>query len=283
MDEPTVWMKLTVSAPEPVLLAMASLLVDWGAAGVIESPGEVTAYYVPPSREEVETRLRRYAADLAEAVRWSWEADVGEVWRDGWKRHFHALQVSSRLGVCPSWEEWVPEDPRVRVIRMDPGQAFGTGAHETTRICLRLIDEELRASVPDSFLDVGCGSGILSIAARLLGVPRVTAVDLDPLATGATLQNARRNGVDRGLQIVRGDLRAIRADYPLVAANILFQVLLGLAPILAARVARGGKLVLSGMLQKELRPAETVYGRLGLAPVRTETDGEWGALVLGRG
>jgi hypothetical protein len=97
-----VWMELTVSAPRPVLLAVASLVIEWGARGIVEGTGEVVAYFTPEVREEIEIRLRRFAMDLGDPIRWVWHADVGEVWRDAWKSHFHASRVSDRLGVCPS-------------------------------------------------------------------------------------------------------------------------------------------------------------------------------------
>jgi len=129
---------------------------------------------------------------------------------------------------------------------------------------------------------VGCGSGILSVAALRLGVDRAVALDIDPLAAEATRENAAVNGVVQNLLCFCGDLRSLRGTYPLVAANILYQVLLGLAPLLTARVAPGGRLLLSGMLVGELLSAAAVYGALGLREVRREEDGEWGALVLDR-
>jgi ribosomal protein L11 methyltransferase len=170
------------------------------------------------------------------------------------------------------------------VIRLDPGRAFGTGTHETTRLCLALLDDAVGQSPPSAFLDVGCGSGILSIGARLLGVPRAVALDIDGLAAGATRENARANGVADGVRAVCGDLRCLRGTFPLAAANILYQILLGLAPALAARVAPGGLLVLSGLLVPEIPSAAAVYGsdRVGFEVLRRETLGEWGALVLRR-
>lgn len=276
------WMRLETTAPPEVLEALASLLTEWGSGGVVEGEGRLTAYFPPPAREEVEARLRRYAADLGRPVAWRWEAETGEPWREAWKAYFRPSRVSARLAVCPSWEEWAPEDPAVRVIRMDPGRAFGTGTHETTRLCLGILDDLLAGDTPPTLLDVGCGSGILSVAARLLGVPRVVALDLDPLAAEATRENAAANGVDAGLLVLQGDLRSVRTRFPLVVANILYQVLLGLAPGLCERVAPGGRLVLSGMLASELTGAAAHYARHGLREVRREVDREWGALVLRR-
>lgn len=285
MSDAPVWCKLEVSAAAPVLEALASLLVDWGSGGVVEEAGGLAAYYAPDRREAVEADLARYAADLGTEggpVLWTWADVPDENWWESWKVYFKPARVSPRLAVCPTWEAggWSPGDPAVRTVLMDPGRAFGTGTHETTRLCLKILDEEMAAEPAASLLDVGCGSGILSIAARLLGVPRAVALDVDPIAAGAARENAVANGVAEGTLVTCADLRAVRARFPLAVANILYQVLLGLAPALADRVDGGGRLVLSGMLTAELPSAEAVYGRLGFAVERRETLGEWGALVL---
>jgi ribosomal protein L11 methyltransferase len=285
MPPAPIWLKLTVSANAPLQEALAALLVDWGAGGTVQEAGGVAAYYRPEAKEGVEAHLARLAAHARGAGEpeptWRWEGIEEEDWWESWKAFFRPTRVSPRLAVCPSWEEerWDPGDPQVRVIRMDPGRAFGTGTHETTRLCLRMLDECLAAEPAQTLLDVGSGSGILSIGARLLGAGRVVAVDVDPIAGEATRDNANRAGV-KGILTVCGDLRAIRGHYDVVVANILYQVLLGLAPGIAARVAPGGRLLLSGMLLQELPSASAVYGALGLSPQRTETDGEWGAILF---
>ncbi len=275
------WLQLRVEASREVREALTLLLTEWGAGGVVEEPRAVSAYFPPAAREDLDARLDRYAQDLGQPVGWSW-SPVAEGWEDSWKAHFRPAVLSRRLAVCPSWEEFTPADPAVRVIRMDPGRAFGTGTHETTRLCLGLLDDFIADAPPPALLDVGCGSGILTIGARLLGVPRAVALDIDPLAASATRENAVANGVADGMLVLCGDLRSVTGSYPRVAANILYQILLGLAPTLAARVAPGGCLVLSGMLTPELPSAAAVYQAQGLREVRRESAGEWGALVFQR-
>ncbi|MBE0617596.1 MAG: 50S ribosomal protein L11 methyltransferase [Proteobacteria bacterium] len=280
MTQPA-WFQLTVEAPQEVREALALLLTEWGAGGVVEETRAVSAYFPPAARAELDARLERYAGDLGQRVVWSWSA-VTEGWEDAWKAHFRPAVLSRRLAVCPSWERFEPHSPDVRVIRMDPGRAFGTGTHETTRLCLGLLDDAIGDAPPPTLLDVGCGSGILTVGARLLGVPRAVALDIDPLAASATRENALGNGVADGVLVLCGDLRSVGGAYPLVVANILYQVLLGLAPALAARVAPGGRLVLSGMLTPELASAAAVYGAQGLQETRLVSAGEWGALVFQR-
>ncbi|NOY44309.1 MAG: 50S ribosomal protein L11 methyltransferase [Deltaproteobacteria bacterium] len=280
--EPTTWHRLTVSAPPEVREALAALLVDWGAAGTAEETGALSAWFRPENRPEIQARLERYALDLGAPVGWRWDDEPEDGWRDRWKAFYRPARISERLGVCPTWEEWPGSDPGVRVIRLDPGRAFGTGTHETTRLCLGLLDRALSARPGAEVLDVGCGSGILSIGALLLGARRAVALDIDPMAAQAARENARRNGVDDRLRVVAGDLRAVGGTYPLVVANILYQVLLGLAPELSARVEPGGALILSGLLTQEAASAEAVYGALGLRPESREVEGEWAAVVLRR-
>ncbi len=283
MGETGEWLELTVSAEPLLLQTVAALLVDWGAGGTLEGDGTIAAYFAPSRKGEVEGSLERLDSDLGGALRWAWRPRREEEWVDRWKEFYRPSRVSRRLAVCPRWEGWDPGDPGTRVIRMDPGRAFGTGTHETTRLCLRLLDDELSREVPESLLDVGCGSGILSIGARLLGVSRVVALDMDLLAAEATAENARHNGVAEGILPLCGELRALRGRHPFVVANILYQVLLGLGPEIARHLLPGGRLLLSGMLESELPSATRVYGALGFRENRRGVEGEWGALLLTQG
>ncbi len=276
------WFKLSLHAPPGPREALEVLLVEWGAGGTADEDGVLTAYFRASTKRDVEARLVRYATDLGCALGWRWDDEPAEDWRERWKRFYRPLRVSRRLGVCPSWETWPGPVEGVCVIRMDPGRAFGTGAHETTRLCLRLLDRVLAEREGAHVLDVGCGSGILSIAAALLGAPRVLALDIDPWAIQATRENASRNGVGARLRVVRGDVRCVRGAYPVVVANILFQVLAGAAPELARRVEPGGFLILSGFLAQEREPMKRIYSAHGLHPAGESTEGEWAALVLHR-
>jgi ribosomal protein L11 methyltransferase len=281
-DPAPVWWKVRVRAAAGARELLDLLLVEHGAGGVIEEGEARVAYFSPGARPGVEAALAAFAAARQAPPRWQWDRQEGEPWRDAWKKHFRPVQLSPRLAVCPSWCEPPPYPAGVEVLHLDPGRAFGTGTHETTRLCLGLLDDRLAQVPVNHALDVGCGSGILSVAMARLGVARVLALDIDPQAAAATRENAERNDVAAPITPVCGDLRAVTPRYPLVVANILYQILLGLAPVLAARVAPGGVLVLSGLLEAELASAARVYGAHGLAERSRKVDGEWGALLLQR-
>ncbi len=176
--------------------------------------------------------------------------DWARVWLADWK----SMRFGRRLWVCPTIAA-APEDASAVVVRLDPGLAFGTGTHPTTALCLQLLDSLPLSGL--SLIDYGCGSGILGIAALMLGAAHVTAVDLDPQALIATRENADRNGVSAKLetQTVPAELRP--ADC--VVANILEQPLIELAPTLTAACAANGDLILSGMLKAQAYAVKAAY------------------------
>ena len=179
-----------------------------------------------------------------------------EDWANNWKQYFKPLNIGERLLVLPSWEER-PETDRI-VLKLDPGMAFGTGAHHTTRMCLEFLEKTVKAG--DTMLDLGCGSGILSIAARLLGAADATAVDIDPIAESIAYENAEMNGIDREhyhvlIGNVLSDTRLqqrIAGQYPVVAANIVADVIIALAPLARTLVQPNGVFLVSGIIDERV-------------------------------
>jgi ribosomal protein L11 methyltransferase len=165
-------------------------------------------------------------------------------------------------------------------VRLVDGDAFGTGLHATTVLCLEALDEELNAWHPASILDVGTGSGILALSALSAGVPRALALDIDEEAVRVAAENARLNGVASRLTLVRGGPEAINGLWPLVVANVLAAPLIKLARTLARRVSRGGRLVLSGVRSSVARDVERAYCHAGMRLVRADRRDGWCALTL---
>ena len=190
-----------------------------------------------------------------------------DAWAHSWKQYFKPQKLGRRLWVVPSWEDKFEPPTGSLALRIDPGMAFGTGQHATTSLCMRALENHLDGlSEPHKralrLLDVGCGSGILALTALVLGVPHVTAIDIDPLAEAATEENLARMGLSDRADVSLTPVDKLTDTYPLVTANILAPTLIAMARPLAARVASGGLLVLSGILATQ---AEEVLGAyLGL-------------------
>ncbi len=200
-------------------------------------------------------------------------------WEREWMKNFHPIRCGNRLWICPSWRE--PPEPEAVNLLLDPGLAFGTGTHPTTFLCLQWLDE-LDIS-GQSLIDYGCGSGILAIAGLLLGARSAIGIDIDPQALIATRDNAQRNHIDTQLidvytpEDLAKNPHTIEAD--VVLANILAQPLITLAPQISSHVKPGGRLALSGIIEKQAEEICAVYAPwFDLAPVRLK-DG-W-ALVHG--
>jgi ribosomal protein L11 methyltransferase len=204
-----------------------------------------------------------------------------EEWRDVWKQFFRATRVGRRFVVRPSWDPG-QAPPGEHVIDLDPGRAFGTGAHPSTRLVIRFVEElrDRRETLP-RFLDLGCGSGILSIvAARLWPEARGLAVDLDPEATECTGENFQRNAVST-VERRTGGVEQADGAFDLVMANIQADVLQQLAPALVPCLAPGAALVLSGLLTGDAAAVSAAFERAGLRVGQRYDEGEWAALLVG--
>ncbi len=197
-------------------------------------------------------------------------------WAEAWKAHFHVLRIGRRLIIKPSWRRHHREEDEV-VIDLDPGMAFGTGLHPTTRLCLEVLEARADRGPLGRALDVGCGSGILSIAAVKLGATRALGIDIDPIAIEATLANARHNRAKR-VRAREGSVPTGEGPFDLVLANLIAGLLVELAVPLAAEVMPGGTLIASGIFidrEADVRAALEAAG-MEILERRHETD--WVAL-----
>ncbi|WP_224984295.1 50S ribosomal protein L11 methyltransferase [Geomonas agri] len=204
-----------------------------------------------------------------------------EDWANNWKVHFKPVRIGKRLVIKPTWEEYQPVEGDL-VIQIDPGMAFGTGAHPTTKMCLESLERIAVATdgrkLPNPVLDVGTGSGVLSIAAALLGATEITAVDIDPEAVRVTQENLELNGVDSVVKASTTDLSQLPGGYAVVVANILAEELVRLSDQLTSRVAPGGWLILSGILTEKEEFVRAGFPALEL--VENPRELEWSCLTL---
>lgn len=204
-----------------------------------------------------------------------------EDWSNSWKVNFKALRVGRRLLIVPSWEEARP-CPDDIVLHLDPGMAFGTGGHETTRLCLELLErimDEMPALVSPSILDLGTGSGILAMAAVQLGAGRVCAVDIDPQAVEVAQNNLAANGLSGQVEFSTTPLESMTASFDIILANILAEELVRLAPHLTERLTSGGLLVLSGILAEKESMVRKGFAPYPLNYQETLHEGEWVAIL----
>ena len=205
-----------------------------------------------------------------------------EDWANAWKAHFRPTRVGRRVVVRPPWHAYELAGDEV-VVELDPGMAFGTGTHQSTRLCMLGLEEELRTGM--RVLDVGTGSGLLAIAAVLLGAARANAVDVEPVAVRVARENAVRNGVADRVAVEVGSVgpgQPFGGTYDLVLANIIARVLTEIAAGTAAAVGAGGALVLSGIIESHAGAVRDAYEGEGLQFDRLTRMDDWVAMVFRR-
>ena len=296
------WLELSVEADVEAVEAVSEILgrVAAGTAvqptRLIRDPGDELVAREDPTAPFVVTAHvedgpdARGAVHSTERALWHLQAfnirPVGPLrirtvddadWTDAWKRHYVPQRIG-RVVIVPSW---VPHEAAGgdAVIVLDPGMAFGTGLHPTTRACLDLLQQI--SPMPARILDVGCGSGVLALAALRLGAESAVGHDTDPLAVDATRANAERNGVGGRLEVRNGTLPDAASErYPLVLANLVAALLVDLAPRLAGHLAPGGVLVAGGIIAGRAEEVVRAFEATGLTVTDTRDDGEWAALRL---
>jgi ribosomal protein L11 methyltransferase len=275
------------AAPGGTSVEPAFELVDEGLGARVDPtrPATVRAYL--PARDRAEAE--RAAVAVAEAfglrpigelrTRLVHEAD----WAEAWKAYFPVLRVGRRLVIRPTWRRHRRQPDDV-VLALDPGMAFGTGLHPTTRLCLAALESLSDRGLVEGrrVLDVGCGSGILAIAALKLGASSVLGVDTDPIAVEATLANAGRNAVARRLRVRQGSLPSTDPGFDVVLANLIAGILVPLAPSLRDELRPGGTLLASGIFVDREAEVRTAFEVAGLAVVGRSEEGDWVALEATR-
>ena len=287
------WVEVTIATTPETEEAIVNAFWELGSSGVLQSgsgPGgsagaseRVTGFWPDRSgvNEKIDriTRLWEELRDLGMAdgaCRIATRRVSEDDWTGKWKARVGPVQVSDRLLVAPPWSE-VPRSDGLLAVRINPGTGFGTGGHETTQLCLRQLEKRIRPG--DRVLDVGSGSGVLSITAVLLGASRATGIDIDPETIGHALENARLNRVADRVDVHAGrmDHPAIGGRYRIVVSNISAASLTALLPGFSARLHPAGELILSGLLIEEAPSFETTLKDRGFTLLERETQGVWWA------
>ena len=269
---------LVLLAPPDELEVLAAQLFELGAAGVeLQEPGMPLmpgTPELPDGRGRAIAHFEEHgdALDAAGELRAEPPIEVpAQDWSVAWRAHHQTIRVGPRSWVVPPWEA----PPREGVaVRIDPGMAFGTGSHPTTALCLERCDELLAGHPAADVLDVGTGSGVIALLAKKLGAGRVVGTENDEVALRAARSGAELNGVAGIEWMLAGDPGTVAGRFQLVIANILLNTLEELAPRIAAKVADGGTLVLSGLLTGQGDAAARAYAAQGLREVaRKEREG----------
>ena len=302
---PGVWVELSVAADIEAVEAVSEILTRYAPGGTSVEPGfsltnEGLGATLDPSKPATvraylpgidPAAVRKAVADATDALghlqafglrpidelsaRVVREAD----WAEAWKSYFPVMRIGRRLVIRPTWRRH-RRRPGDVVLSLDPGMAFGTGLHPTTRLCLAaletLADEGLIAG--RRVLDVGCGSGILAIAAGHLGAGHLLGVDPDPIAVEATEQNAARNKLGRLIEVRRGSVPTGEPPFDVVLANLIASLLVELAPALRDEMASGGRILASGIFRDREGDVRAAFEAAGLRVGRRWAEDDWVAL-----
>ena len=291
------WIEVRVIVPARMQEEASLFLTDFSGRGVIIEEENVPAggvviraYFRPEEygdwqRQELQDYIKRLSGYELSPLGLEVRQVAEEDWAEAWKAHFKPLKVTDRLVIRPPWEEYAAQ-PGETVITIYPGMAFGTGRHASTLLCLRALEQVWEARPPRSgspwqVLDVGTGTGILALAAARYGA-EVLAIDLDPEAVAAALENVRLNNLIDRVWVEETPLASLRQQFGLIMANITAPDLLQLADALTARLLNDGVLIISGFLAEDAPRLAARYQGLGLHQTGFLTQEDWGALIFRR-
>jgi len=278
------YLEITVTVPEESKEAVMHRMGAVGAMGFAEEDNRIIAYFAQTSSpEDICQELMVFKTVLASSgldpsLSCSFRVLPDRDWNEIWKKNFRPIDVGNSLTIIPSWLPM--ETKRIPVI-IDPGMVFGTGHHETTQTCLVLIEGLAKRPVKRSFLDIGTGTGILAIGAARLGFEQVTAIDIDPLAVDAATRNAAANGLTN-IDVRQGTIASVSGTFDAIAANLLSEILMKIAPEISRHLESDGTAIISGLLMGQDDEVIRAMSLAGLTCRDRVIDGTWISLVCSK-
>ncbi|WP_223913330.1 50S ribosomal protein L11 methyltransferase [Geobacter sp. AOG1] len=308
-----VWAEVSCTVPATMVDEVAEFLVDLSGSGVsidnlfldtfsldtVEESDRKTVKAYLPADADLSSKVDAITAFLAKHgpafpgftfLQPTISLLREEDWANNWKQYFKPARIGKRLVIKPTWETFSP-DPDDLIIELDPGMAFGTGTHATTRLCLEALEQlffregawaDGHGPVPATVLDVGTGSGILAIAAAKLGGARIVGLDIDPRAIEVARENVRQNGEGENVELDTTPLTEVKGQFDVVLANILAEELVRLASPLIDHLVQGGTLVLSGILTEREEFVRAGFAGHGVTLLTTTRHDEWSCLCYRR-
>ncbi|NMA94865.1 MAG: 50S ribosomal protein L11 methyltransferase [Clostridiales bacterium] len=308
------WIEVTIKTTSQGIDMISQILYDVGVKGVIiEDPSDIEAFASEPGdwdyvdegllsdlTEDVLVRgylekddalhdrlqyIRQTVRDIIKDVS-SMDIGPGEVelvavsendWASSWKSYFKPRKVGKKIVIKPTWEEYAGKNEEV-IIEIDPGMAFGTGTHETTILCMEMLEKYIKEQ--DIVLDIGCGTGILSILGILLGANRALAVDIDKNAVDIAKENAKINYVEDKLEVVHGDLfGSVEGQFDIIVSNIIADVIIEISQDIDKFMKNSGLFIASGIILDRLKDVKQALDKSGLNIIECITLGEWAVVV----
>lgn len=300
------YIEITIKTTHLAVEAVSQILIDFGAKGtVIDDPElinhlrkyggwqltdipeqtnteqvAVTAYY--PLDDSWQERLQKINGELDLIESRIGKFRFGDLlfrtvseqdWANEWKQYFHVTHVGESMVIKPSWEEYTPQAGE-HVIEIDPGMAFGTGTHHTTNMCMQRLEKIVQGGM--KVFDVGTGSGILAMAAALLGAGKIRAIDIDPVAVKVAKENIALNHLDKQIEVAEGDLlHGTEGKADLIIANIIADIIIQLIPDVVQKLNDEGHFLASGIIEERAGDVEQAANKLGLKLVNMDRRGGW--------